>query len=166
MNLIKIDKDNVANGNGIRQVLWFSSCEHHCLGCHNQSTWNSESGHKFTEVDEEYIFSICDNTYTRGITLTGGDPFHPNNRDELVDFVKKFKNKFPHQDIWCWTGYLFEEISSFELTKYIDIIVDGKFEIDKLSYTLPWRGSTNQRIVDVKQSLKSKHVISGGDELC
>ena len=168
MNLIRIDKDNMVNGPGIRQVLWFSSCSHHCPGCHNPETWDPNCGHLFTEEDKEKIFNLCDNDYTSGITLTGGDPFHPNNREELAEFASEFEARFPGQTIWCWTGYNIQNILNEELLQYIDVLIDGKFDKEQRELDLQrenstellqYRGSSNQRIIDVQKTLKNNSVV-------
>lgn len=166
MKIIKIEKENVSNGPGIRTVVWVSGCDNHCKGCHNPETWNYELGDPLNSKHFQDIIEYTDKPYISGITFTGGDPLSEKNIIYTILLAKDIKERLPNKNIWVWTGRQFEDISMIPGLEVFDIIVDGKFEIDKLSYTLPWRGSTNQRIVDVKQSLKSKHVISGGDELC
>lgn len=165
MRIIKIEKENVSNGPGIRTVIWVSGCDNHCKGCHNPETWNYELGDPLNSKHFQDIIDYTDKPYISGITFTGGDPLSEKNIIYTILLAKDIKEKMPNKNMWVWTGRQFEDISMTPGLEVFDIIVDGKFEIDKLSHTLPWRGSTNQRIVDVKKSLKSKRVVLG-DESC
>lgn len=171
---IRIDRDNMVNGPGVRQVLWLSGCSHYCKNCHNPESWNPEYGQPFTEETQKYLFSLCDNNYTAGLTLTGGDPFFNINifYVPILNLVKSFKEKFPTKTIWCWTGFLFENLLenqyAKEILNHIDILIDGEFkkevreqdlEQPNSTYILKYRGSSNQRIIDVKESLKNNKVI-------
>lgn len=159
MKILKIEKENVANGPGIRTVIWVSGCEHHCLGCHNKNTWDPEQGKTIDKDLLKEIFKTVDNDYVSGITFTGGDPLAPYNRDDVIALAMTLKTGFKDKNIWLWTGYKFEEISMIPNIDAFDVIVDGKFEIDKRDLTLPWRGSTNQRVIDVKKSLESNKIV-------
>lgn len=169
MKIIKISKDNMLNGPGIRQVLWFSGCCNFCENCHQKYTWDPDLGEDFTQEKIEEVIRLCDNDYTQGITLTGGDPFYPKNREALFDFVKQFKERLPEKDIWCWTGYTIEElIKEPSAVPYIDVMVDGKFDKDQreedlkllnAAELLRYRGSTNQRVIDVQKSIRDNAVI-------
>lgn len=159
MKILKIEKENVANGPGIRTVIWVSGCEHHCLGCHNKNTWDPEQGKPIDKDLLKEIFKTVDNDYISGITFTGGDPLAPYNRDDVIALAMTLKTGFKNKNIWLWTGYKFEEISMIPNIDVFDVIVDGKFEIDKRDLTLPWRGSTNQRVIDVKKSLESNKIV-------
>lgn len=158
MKILKIEKENVANGSGIRTVIWVSGCEHHCLGCHNKDTWDPEQGKPIDRDLLKEIFKTVDNDYVSGITFTGGDPLAPYNRDVVITLAMTLKTSFK-KNIWLWTGYKFEEISMIPNIDVFDVIVDGKFEIDKRDLTLPWRGSTNQRVIDVKKSLELNKIV-------
>lgn len=159
MKILKIEKENVANGPGIRTVIWVSGCEHHCLGCHNKNTWDPEQGKTIDKDLLKEIFKTVDNDYVSGITFTGGDPLAPYNRDDVIALAMTLKTGFKNKNIWLWTGYKFEEISMIPNIDVFDVIIDGKFEIDKRDLTLPWRGSTNQRVIDVKKSLESNKIV-------
>ena len=154
-----ITKCDLKNGMGIRVVLWVSHCEHHCEGCQNPQTWSENSGIPFDSSAIEEIFDELSKDYVSGLTLSGGDPLSLLNRYEIHNFLKEVKRRYPLKNIWVYTGYLWEDIQNLELTKYIDILVDGKF-IGELSNPSPkWCGSSNQRIIDVQNSLKENKTI-------
>ena len=165
MNYADIKKIDVANGEGVRVSLFVSGCNHHCKGCFNQCDWDFNYGDKFTEKEEQKIIEYMDHDYIEGLSLLGGEPLEPKNQEGLLPLVKDIKKKFPDKNIWCYTGFDFEKDvmgkmaqkseTTRELLKYIDVIVDGKFEEDKKDLKLQFRGSSNQRILDVKESLKN-----------
>lgn len=169
MNYADIKKIDVANGEGVRVSLFVSGCNHHCKGCFNQCAWDFDYGDKFTEKEEQKIIEYMDHDYIEGLSLLGGEPLEPKNQEGLLPLVKDIKEKFPDKNIWCYTGFDFEKDvmgkmaqkskTTRELLKYIDVIVDGKFEEDKKDLKLQFRGSSNQRILDVKESLKSGKVV-------
>ena len=159
MNFIKIEPCNSANGPGVRTILWCAGCSHHCKECHNMHTWDPNSGTVLSEKEIDMLFEYLSKPYIKGLTFSGGDPLYPANRETVLKIAKMCKEKFPEKDMWCWTGYNFEDISMIPDIKYIDVIVDGKFEIDKKDLTLVWRGSSNQRIIDVKKSLELNKII-------
>lgn len=147
MNFHRIESTNLSNGLGWRVVLWVSGCSHHCEGCHNPETWDPESGKQFTVEHLKKIIEFLDKPYVKGLTLTGGDPLMLKNRASILEIVKAVKSNCPTKDIWLYTGYKYEEIKDLEILKYVDVIVDGKFEIENRDITLPFRGSTNQKII-------------------
>ena len=169
MNYADIKKIDVANGEGVRVSVFVSGCNHHCKGCFNQCAWDFNYGKKFTEKEEQQIIDYMNHNYISGLSLLGGEPLEPKNQEGLLPLVKKVKEKFPNKDIWCYTGFDFEKDvvekmaknneTTRELLKYIDIIVDGKFEEDKKDLKLQFRGSSNQKIVDVKQSLQTGQIV-------
>ena len=169
MNYADIKKIDVANGEGVRVSLFVSGCNHHCKGCFNQCAWDFNYGKKFTEKEEQQIIDYMNHDYISGLSLLGGEPLEPKNQEGLLPLVKKVKEKFPNKDIWCYTGFDFEKDvvekmaknneTTRELLKYIDIIVDGKFEEDKKDLKLQFRGSSNQKIVDVKKSLQTGQIV-------
>ena len=150
---------DMLNGEGIRTVLWVSGCEHYCEGCHNKITWSHETGLKFDEDAKKEIYEEIKKDYVTGITFSGGDPLSLRNRYEILAFAKEIKEKFPCKNIWCYTGYTFDEIKDLEGLDNIDVIVDGKYiqGFDKIKPQ--WRGSSNQRIIDVKKSLESDSIV-------
>ena len=155
MNYIRINKCDIANGNGVRCTLFVAGCNHHCPGCHNPESWNPNTGTKFTKETEEEIMDVIRLPYIRGLTLSGGDPLYPQNRDELTTLVKRIKTELPDKDIWVWTGYEFDEIKDTELIKYCDVVVVGPFILEQrdISDANRWRGSRNQRVIKVRESL-------------
>lgn len=158
MNYQKIETCNIGNGTGFRVVLWVSGCNHHCPHCQNQETWNPDSGKPFTAKQEKQIIKYLSKDYISGLTLSGGDPLHPNNIETVTQLCKTIKEKLPNKNIWLYTGSSYEDIENLEITNYVDTIVDGQFKIDLRDITLAFRGSSNQRIIDVKAS-KSKNSV-------
>ena len=150
MNYHNIKHDDMLNGDGIRVTLFVSGCNHHCKGCHNPQTWDFNSGILFDEDAKEEIFEELSKDYISGLTLSGGDPLAPQNRDEILKLCKEIKEKFPNKNIWCYTGYLYEQVKDLPIMNYIDILVDGPFMVDLLDVDFPFRGSTNQRIINLK----------------
>lgn len=160
MNYIKISHDDMLNGPGLRVVLWLSGCEHHCDSCHNPETWNFNNGIPFGQTELNYIYNELSHDYISGITFSGGDPFYPKNRIEVIRITSEIKKYFPNKNIWVYTGYLFEEVLEWNLDiSNIDVIVDGEFIKDLFSPKVPWIGSSNQRIIDVQKSLKENKII-------
>lgn len=163
MNYHKIEKTSVANGIGIRVVLWVSGCSLHCRGCHNPETWNLNSGKPFDEDAKKELFEALNKSYIQGITFSGGHPLEKENISEVYCLCKEIKEKFPTKDIWLYTGYTFEDISSYLIMKYIDVVVDGKYIDELKDITLKWRGSSNQRVIDVKESFNTNEVVLWSD---
>ena len=159
MRYHNITHDDMRNGEGLRVVLWLSGCEHHCPECQNPITWNPDDGIPFDEEAKNEIFEGLSKDYISGLTLSGGDPFYPANRLELSAFLKEVKAGFPDKTVWCYTGYLFEEIRDEPALDYIDILVDGPFVKKLADVKYHWAGSTNQRVIDVKRSLNESKVI-------
>lgn len=150
MNYHNITKCDLKNGEGIRVVLWVSGCEHKCIGCHNPQTWDKNSGIPFDESAKLEIFEELEKDYVTGLTLSGGDPLFKMNRNEVLDLIIEVKNKFPQKDIWCYTGYKFDEIKDLEHIKYIDVLVDGRFERGLSIPSPKWCGSSNQKVIYLK----------------
>lgn len=159
MNYHNITKDDMLNGDGLRVVLWVSGCTHHCDGCQNPITWDLAGGIPFDEAAEEELFEALSKPHVSGITFSGGDPLHPFNRQEVFRLMKKCKELFPEKTVWSYTGFLWEEVKDLEGMKYIDVLADGRFVKELNDNNLHWVGSSNQKIVDVQQSLKENKVI-------
>jgi anaerobic ribonucleoside-triphosphate reductase activating protein len=159
MNYHKIEKTSVANGTGIRVVLWCSGCSLHCKGCHNPETWSPNSGKPFDEVAKKELFDALNKSYIQGITFSGGHPLENENISEVYSLCKEIKERFPTKDIWLYTGYLFEDINSYLIMKYIDVLVDGQYIEEQRDITLKWRGSRNQRVIDVKQTFEKQEIV-------
>ncbi len=159
MRYHNITHDDMLNGDGLRVVLWVSGCEHKCYNCHNKITWDINNGLIFDDNAKEEIFRQLEKDYIKGITFSGGDPLHKQNRTEVFNLVKEIKTKFPKKDIWLYTGYTWEEINDLDIIDYIDVLVDGKYIEELSNPELEWRGSSNQRVIDVKKTLIEDKVI-------
>lgn len=156
------------NGDGLRVVLWLSGCNHNCYKCQNPQTHNPNSGILFDEKAEEELFRELSKDYISGLTLTGGDPLHENNLDGVLNLVNRFRLLMPEKTIWLYTGYTWEEIyncMSFNIMKRrqiiynCDVLVDGRYIDSQRDISLKWRGSLNQRVINVKESLKQNKII-------
>lgn len=159
MNYLSISKEDMCNGEGSRVVLWVSGCEHHCEKCRSKFSWDSSAGSEFTNIELENVLSELSKNYVSGITFSGGDPLHPNNINTITSLSKTIKSKYTDKSIWCYTGYSYDDVKNYELMKYLDVLVDGKY-IDTLSSPSPkWCGSTNQRVIDINKSLEKNEVV-------
>lgn len=147
------------NGDGLRTVLWVSGCEHHCPECQNPITWDPECGLEFDEKAEKELFAALDKPYISGVTFSGGDPLYPGNRDCIIELIKKIKRLFPGKNIWLYTGYKWEDICTLDGLELIDVLVDGRFEKDLKDVKLHWKGSSNQRVIDVKETLRQGEIV-------
>lgn len=153
---------NFVDGEGVRCSLYLSGCKFHCEGCYNQATWNFRYGSPYTKELEESIMADLSQSYVQGLTLLGGEPFL--NTGVALPLVKRIRAELPEKDIWSWTGYTWEELlqedeTKLELLRNIDILVDGRFKLSKKNLLLQFRGSSNQRIIDVKKSLAEHRVV-------
>lgn len=153
---------DIANGPGVRVSLFVSGCRHHCKECFNPQTWAFDYGEPFTDNTKEYIIDLLAPDFIQGLTLLGGEPFEPENQQVLCSFLQKIKEIYPKKDIWCYTGYLFDRDlkaggsvyteHTKDMLDCIDVLVDGEFIIEEKDITLKFRGSRNQRLIDVKKS--------------
>ena len=168
MNYAEIKKTDIANGEGVRVSLFVSGCRRHCKGCFNKIAWDFSYGKPFTEEVEEELISALSPYYIAGLTLLGGDPMEPENQRALLPFVRKVRARLPEKNIWCFTGYTYEGgtlqedavrcETTRELISLLDVLVDGKFEEELKDIRLKFRGSSNQRVIDVQKSLASGSV--------
>lgn len=160
MKYHNITKDDMLNGDGLRVVLWVSGCEHHCHGCQNPVTWNPDDGLYFDQESKEELFAELEKPYVSGITFSGGDPLYFTNIEKVTELCREVKKNFPSKSIWIYTGYSWDEVKHLTaLMKYVDVLVDGKFIKELADKNLKWKGSSNQRVIDVQESLKEKKVI-------
>ena len=169
MNYADIKRIDVANGPGVRVSLFVSGCTHHCKECFNPETWDFGYGKLFDEKAEDEIIQYLKPDYIKGLTLLGGDPMEKVNQEALIPLLEKVKKEYPDKSIWCYTGYDFENdikenmLENCEVTKkfmsYIDVLVDGEFKLELKDLILVFRGSSNQRIIMVKESLESGNII-------
>ena len=169
MNYGEIKKYDIADGPGVRVSLFVSGCTHCCEGCFNSQTWDFNFGKLFTEETEEEILKAMSPSHISGFTLLGGEPFEPQNQKVIVELLRKIKKAYPDKNIWCYTGYLFDRDLlgesrarceyTDEMLSMIDVLVDGEFIAEKRNLMLNFRGSSNQRIILVQQSLKEEKVV-------
>lgn len=158
MKISGIIYDSIVDGPGLRNTIFVSGCEHKCKGCHNKETWDPNVGQEFTYKKQLNFIDMCKrNPLLTGITISGGDPLYIY-KQEVLDFISLYKQYLPKHTIWLYTGYIID-IDSLEKYKDIDVIVDGKFEIDKRDITLAFKGSSNQRIIDIKESIKQNKIV-------
>lgn len=164
MNYGNIKKYDIADGPGVRVSLFVSGCTHHCKGCFNAETWDFNYGQPYTSKTEEEILEAMEPIYITGFTLLGGEPFEPQNQKVLVGLLKRIREKFPNKSIWCYTGYTYDvdlikggkvytEVTD-EMLSYIDTLVDGEFVEEKKDLMLEFRGSSNQRLIELKDMKK------------
>lgn len=153
MRYHNITKDDMLNGDGLRVVLWVAGCDHCCKECHNPITWDPEGGLLFDREAKEELFSLLARSYISGLTLSGGDPLHPANRLEVRELAREVKEKFPEKTIWLYTGSDWEDIWQLPVMRYVDVCVDGEFLLAQKDPKLLWKGSKNQRVIDVQATL-------------
>lgn len=163
MNYSSIIFSDVANGYGVRTTLFVSGCRNHCEGCFNPESWDFNFGKEFNESVEQEIYNHMDD-YHDGISILGGDPLEPENAKALLPFLRQFKEKYPDKTVWLYTGYSYEGMIILEddrkrVLEYVDVLIDGKFILSQRDITLKFRGSRNQRIIDVKKSTKDNIVL-------
>lgn len=166
----EIKNFDIANGEGIRVSLFVSGCTHHCKGCFNPETWNFSYGRPYTAETEQSIIDMLSFEYVDGLSLLGGEPFEPDNQRELVKLLRRIRNELPHKNVWCYTGYTLEsdllgdsrarcEVTN-EMLSMIDVLVDGEFKEELKDISLAFRGSSNQRIIDLKKTLQSGETVT------
>lgn len=169
MNYATIKSYDVANGPGVRVSLFVSGCTHHCKGCFNAEAWDFNYGKPFTPEVEDQIIAYLKPWYIRGFSLLGGEPFEPENQKALLPLMRRIRETYPEKSVWCYTGYDYEKdilagrLGDWEITRellsYIDILVDGEFHQSEKDLTLRFKGSRNQRIIDVKASKQTDSVV-------
>ncbi len=154
MRYHNITKDDMLNGDGLRVVLWVSGCSHCCKGCQNPITWDVNGGVLFDDAAKQEIFEQLDKPYISGITFSGGDPLHSANRMDVRALMAEIREKYPDKTIWLYTGDVWENVMHYPMMRYVDVLVDGEFMIEKRDVKLMWKGSSNQRVIDVQKSLR------------
>ena len=177
MNYHNITYPDMNNGDGLRVVLWLSGCSHHCYNCQNPQTWDVNSGIPFDKSAKEELFRELDKDYISGLTLSGGDPLHEANLDGVLDLVNEIRLSFPNKSIWIYSGYTWNQVmcpvitddfnpsrdellrKRKEIVKQCDVMVDGRYIDSQRDITLKWRGSKNQRVIDVKKSLEQNRIV-------
>ncbi len=172
MNYANIKTCDIANGPGVRTSLFVSGCTHHCKNCFNAEAWSFDAGQPFTDAVQERILTECAPEYITGLSLLGGEPMEPQNQRALLPFVRRFRAEYPAKDVWCYSGYTFEELTAGrahceatdELLGLIDVLVDGEFVQELYDISLRFRGSSNQRLIDVPKSLAAGTVVPWVDK--
>lgn len=163
MNYMKVFNLDVVNGKGTRITLFVSGCEHHCKGCYNQGTWDRNAGLPYTQEMENYIIDKLNDKriIRRGLSISGGEPLEVYNVETVLNLCKRVKSETSNKDIWLWTGFTFEELTDEQkqVLPYVDILIDGKFIEEEKDWGILFRGSTNQRIIDVKKSLEQNKMV-------
>lgn len=169
MNYGEIKKCDIANGEGVRVSLFVSGCTHHCKGCFNADTWDFQFGKPYTQETEDYIINLLKRSYITGFSLLGGEPFEPSNQRAVLPLLRRIKTELPSKNVWCYTGYLFDKDllgesrarceATDEMLSLIDVLVDGRFVEEMKDISLAYKGSSNQRIIDIKASLANNSVI-------
>ena len=159
MRYNKIRKMDISNGPGIRVSIFMQGCSFHCKDCFNSETWDFKAGKEFNDETIDKVLDLASLPHIVGLSILGGEPMHPNNREGTIKLAKAFKKRYPNKDIWVWSGYLFDELKDTEGLSYIDTLVDGRFVLEQANPTLKFRGSSNQRVIDVKKSLKAGNVV-------
>lgn len=147
------------NGDGLRVVLWVAGCAHGCKECQNPVTWDPHGGVLFDEEARQELFRELDKAYISGVTFSGGDPMYPSNEPEILELARKIREKYPDKTIWMYTGSLWEEIKDHEIVNFLDVVVDGEYVRELRDPQIHWRGSSNQRVIDVKRTLESGGVV-------
>jgi len=170
MNYATIKETDIANGTGVRVSIFVSGCTHHCKECFNPEAWDFNYGEPYTEEVEKKILDACNHSYINGLSLLGGEPMHPANVETVAKLAKRFKELYPDKTIWCYSGYTLEELvqrqdssgynnSTTQLLHLLDVLVDGKFEIEKKDLSLKFRGSSNQRVIDMNKTNATGKVV-------
>ena len=159
MRYHNITKDDMKNGEGLRVVLWVAGCAHACPGCHNPETWEADSGIPFDQAAKDELFAELEKDYISGVTFSGGDPLFPGNRETVGALCREIRQRFPDKTIWMYTGYRWEQISELAILDTVDVLVDGRFEQALADTALHWRGSANQRLIDVQRTRAAHEII-------
>ena len=157
-NLIR--KMDISNGPGLRVSVFMQGCEFHCKNCFNPETWDFEGGKDFNKETIDEVLELCNKDHIKGLSILGGEPMHPKNIEATTELAKAFKEKYPNKNIWVWSGFKFDEdLKDKEVMNYIDVLVDGRYSDELHDPTLKWKGSSNQRVIDVQKSLKNNNII-------
>ena len=160
MRYNKIRKMDIADGPGVRVSIFMQGCAFNCKNCFNPETHDFTKGEEFTEDTNQKVLNLCDKDHIAGLSILGGEPMHPKNIEGTTKLAKEFKEKFPNKTVWAWTGFNFENnLKDKEVMKYIDVLVDGQYVDEKRNPTIQWRGSENQRVIDVQKSLANHSVV-------
>lgn len=160
MRYNKIRKMDIADGPGVRVSIFMQGCAFNCKNCFNKETHDFNGGKEFTDDTINRVLELCENDNIEGLSILGGEPMHPQNIEATTKLAKSFKEKFPNKNVWAWSGFSFDkDLKDKEALKYIDVLVDGQYVDELHNPTLKWRGSTNQRVINVQESLKENEIV-------
>lgn len=160
MKYNSIRKMDISNGPGVRVSVFMQGCSFHCKNCFNKETWDFDGGKEFDENTINEVLKLCDKDYIKGLSILGGEPMHPKNIEATTLLAKSFKEHFPNKNLWMWSGFNFEEnLKNKEALKYVDVLIDGTYVDELHSPVLKWKGSSNQRVIDVQKSLNSNETV-------
>ncbi len=161
MRYNKIRKMDISNGPGVRVSIFMQGCAFNCKNCFNPETHDFNAGQKFSEDTIKKVLDLCENEHVEGLSILGGEPMNPQNIEGTTALAKAFKEKYPNKNLWAWSGYKFDEdLKDKEVLNYLDVLVDGVYIDEKRNPKLKWRGSENQRVIDIKESLKQHKVVT------
>lgn len=158
MRFNKIRRTDISNGPGIRVSIFMQGCTFNCKGCFNPETHDFNGGHEFNDSTIDKILDLAKPNHIKGLSILGGEPMHPKNIDGTLKLAHEFKKKYPKKDVWVWSGFNYEDLSKTHDLSDIDVLVDGQYKMDLYNPTLKYRGSSNQRVIDIKKTLKNKKV--------
>ena len=160
MRYNKIRKMDISDGPGVRVSIFMQGCAFNCEKCFNPETHDFKGGKEFNDETLNHVLDLCANDHIEGLSILGGEPMHPQNIEGTTKLAKAFKEKFPNKSLWAWSGYLFDkDLKDKEIAKYLDVIVDGRYEDDLRNPKLKWKGSENQRVIDVQKSLADSQIV-------
>lgn len=156
-NLIR--KMDISDGPGVRVSIFMQGCQFHCKNCFNPETWDFKCGKEFNDDTIKKVLELCKKDYIKGLSILGGEPMHPTNIKGTTKLAKEFKKLFPNKDVWVWSGFRYEDLKNEEVFNYIDVLVDGQYVDELHDPTLKWRGSSNQRVIDINKSRQNKETV-------
>lgn len=160
MRYNKIRKMDIADGPGVRVSIFMQGCTFNCKNCFNHDTHDFEGGKEFTDETINRVLELCDKDHIEGLSILGGEPMHPKNIEGTTKLAKAFKEKFPEKNLWAWSGFLFDrDLKDKEVLNYLDTLVDGQYVDELRDPTLKWKGSSNQRVINVQESLKNNNIV-------
>ena len=160
MRYNKIRKMDISDGPGVRVSIFTQGCSFNCKNCFNQETHDFNGGKEFNDETLNHVLDLCANDHIEGLSILGGEPMHPQNIEGTTKLAKAFKEKFPNKSLWAWSGYLFDkDLKDKEVLKYVDVLVDGQYVEELHNPMLKWKGSSNQRVIDVKKTLKNNKIV-------
>ena len=156
-NLIR--KMDISNGPGVRVSIFMQGCNFHCKNCFNSETWDFNGGKEFNDDTIKKVLELCKKDHIKGLSILGGEPMHPANINGTTKLAKEFKEAFPDKDVWVWSGFRYEDLKDEDVFNYVDVLVDGQYVDELHDPTLKWRGSSNQRVIDIKKSKENNEVV-------